>query len=115
MGDDVMELQEALLGAAPPIAAHESAAPAVAEPDCALHLGRDVTRAGGSAASPAWAVRSGELLPGQVLQERRQGPIEDLAQIPVRDLVAQEGLRKLSIAPKRGVGWPRSVSPLVRV
>jgi len=39
---DVMELQKALLGAAPPGAADEGAPPAVALPDHSLDLRRDV-------------------------------------------------------------------------
>jgi hypothetical protein len=89
-----MELEEALLGTAPTIAAHEGAPPAVAEPDRASDLGRDVPRARGRAPAPARAVRGGELLLGKFLQERRQCPIKDLRRIPVRDLVAQEGLRE---------------------
>jgi hypothetical protein len=89
-----MELEEALLGTAAACVTDEGTPAAVAEPDRALDLGRDVTRAGRRAAALARAVRGGELLLGQVLEERRQRPIEDRRRIPVWDLVAQEGLRQ---------------------
>ncbi len=87
MGRDVMELEETLLGAAAAMAAHEGAPAPVAEPDRALHFSRDVARTMCSTPALARVVRRRELLLGQVLQERRQRPIEDRRRIPVRDLV----------------------------
>jgi len=98
----MMELDEALLGTATAVTGHEGAAPAVAKPDRTLDLGWDVTRAGDKAAAPARAVRGGQLLLGEVLQERRQRSIEDRRRIPVRDLMAQEVLREPELLVRFG-------------
>ncbi len=97
-----MELEEPPLGAAATLMAHEGAPAAVAEPDRAFDLGRNVPRARGGAATPTRAVRGGELLPGQVGQQRRQRPIDDRPQIPIRDLVPQEGLRERELFVRLG-------------
>src|SRR3972149_1029834 len=52
---------------------------------------------GGRRTAPAGTVRGGKLLPGEILQERRQGPGENLIQIAVRNLVAQQVLRQLQL------------------
>ena len=90
----MMELEEALLCTAAAIAAYEGAAPAVAEPDRAPDLCRDVSRAWKRAAAPSRSICGGELLLGKILEKRGQCPIEDRRQVSVRDLVAQEVLRE---------------------
>ena len=53
VGLHVVELQEAVLGAAAAVRPHEGAAAQVAQPDRALDLGRDVARSGRSVAAAA--------------------------------------------------------------
>jgi len=90
IGRNMMELEEALVRAAAAVAAHEGAAAAIAEPDRALYLGRDMSRARAGSTALSRAVRSGELLLGEVLKEGRQCPINDRCRISVWDLVPQK-------------------------
>src|SRR3990172_3615492 len=94
VGHDVMELQESPLGAAMSRSAEEGALSRVASPDRAPDLCGDVAGAGCNSALlkrmfPR-AVRGGQFLPGQPLEERGQGPIEDRRRIAIGDLVAQQ-------------------------
>ena len=84
----VMELEEGLLGTPAASVGHESTTSPVAAPDCAFDPGRHVSRAAGAALASARTLGGGELLLGHVLKERRQRSIEDLAEIPIRNLVA---------------------------
>ncbi len=97
VGQNVMEFQEGPLHAAATFTADEGTPPAVAEPDRSLHLGRDVSRAGGYGLALARSVHGREFLPGGALQECGPGLIKDFAQIPVRNLVAQQVLRELEL------------------
>jgi hypothetical protein len=74
---DVVELQEAALGAAAAVRPHERAAPEVAQPHCALDLGRDVARSGRGGAGRLGVVHGGELAPGEIGEQGREGPVED--------------------------------------
>src|SRR3990172_2043414 len=77
----------------PPRPPHDPPPPRAPAPHGPLPLGRNVPRARGRRTAPAGPVRGGTLLPGEILQECRQGPKEDLIQIAVRNLVAQQVLR----------------------
>ena len=74
----VVELQEASLAAAAAGLRHEGAPSAVAEPAGSLHRSRDMARAFRSGPGLPGAMRRPQLLPGQILEEYRQGPVEDL-------------------------------------
>jgi len=50
------------------------------------------------------AISSGELLPGEIPEQHRQGPIDDLSQIPIWDLVPQQVLRKPQLLTRLCVG-----------
>jgi hypothetical protein len=84
----MMELQEAPLRAAAAMPAYEGTPPTVPDPDRAPNLGRDVSRANGCLAPLARPIRRGKLLLGEVLDQRCQGPIENLSHISVGNLVA---------------------------
>jgi hypothetical protein len=94
VGHDVMKLQKCPLCASAPLMCHEGALPAVAGPYPSLDLSRNVTRPGDcvvaalrpTGAAFAGAVRGGELPLCQVLEQRRQRAIEDLADVAIRNL-----------------------------
>ena len=91
---DVMEFDEGPLVAASPVLAHEGAGAMVTEPRRATDLGRDVAAAESRAATRPRPFRRCELLLGQVFEQRRQRPIDDLRQISVGDGVAEQVLRQ---------------------
>src|SRR3972149_5375082 len=78
----------------PPGPPPDRAPPPVPQPDRPFYLGRNVPRSGGRRATPARTVRGGTLLPGEILQECCQSPRNNLIQIAVRNLVAQQVLRQ---------------------
>jgi hypothetical protein len=91
---DMMELDEGPLVAASPALAHERAGAVVTERRAAPDLGRDVAAAGSRAATRPRRLRRRELLLGQVFEQRRQRPIDDLRQISGGDGVAEQVLRQ---------------------
>lgn len=105
-----MELQKAPLRAAAAILADKGAPPAVSAPDGALYSGRDIPRAVGGLATGAGAIRGGQLRPGKVLEQRAQGSINDLTDIAVGNLMAQEGLRAAQL--RVGLGAGRELNPI---
>src|SRR5207244_12529052 len=90
---DVLVLEEPGRVAAVPVLADERAAPAVALPDLALDLGRDVARVG-AAAGPRSRLGGGA---EPALLELRDGEIEQaiqhLVEIPRRNRVAEQVAR----------------------
>jgi len=89
---DVMKLDESPLVAPSPALAHESAGTAVTEPDRTLDLGRDIPTTGSRAATGPRPLRLRELFPGQLFQQRRQRPIDDLRQVSRGDGVSEQVL-----------------------
>jgi len=71
MGRNMMKLKETLLGTTAAVATHESAAATIAEPDRALDLCGDVSRARRMIATFTRTVRGSKLLLSQVLKKRR--------------------------------------------
>jgi hypothetical protein len=91
---DVMELGKGCRVATAPTPAHESAGSAVTDPNRAPDLGRDIPAAGSRAATGPRPRRRREPLPGQVLEQRRQCPIEHFREIAGGDGVSEEVLGK---------------------
>lgn len=89
---DVMELNERPLIAASPALAHESAGTTITPPHRALDLGRDITAARRGTATGPRPFRGCELLPGQVFEESRERPIEDLGHVSGGDGVTEQVL-----------------------
>jgi hypothetical protein len=92
--DDVVEFQEAPLVTPPASFGHECAAPSVTVPDRALDLGRDMSRAGRRLPARMGMLGRREFLLRQVLEQHRQGPLEDRARIAVGNHVSQQFLRE---------------------
>src|SRR5437773_523220 len=90
MGPHMVELEEPSLMATMAPSAHERAPRAVAKPDRTLDVRRDMPCPRRRVPHRAWPRRGGELLPGQVLEQGCEGPIDDLARIAIGDRVAQE-------------------------
>src|SRR5439155_13869069 len=91
---DMIELEPRAGRAPVPGLAHERALGAVALPDGALDLRRDVTRVGpGSATARPRLGGRGELLPLELGGQRLERPREHRGHVPRRDLVAEQRLR----------------------
>jgi len=91
---DVMELHEGPLVAASAALAHESAGAMVTEPHRAPDLGRDIPTTGSRTATGSWPLRRRELLSGQVFEQRRQRPIDDLRHVSGGHGVSEHVLRQ---------------------
>ena len=91
---DVMELDKGPLVAASPALAHESADAAVAEPYRTPDLGRDIPTTGSGTATGPRPFRRRELLSGQVFEQRRRRPIDNLRKLAGRDGVSEQVLRQ---------------------
>jgi hypothetical protein len=77
-----MELDERTLVAAAAVGAREGATTEVPYPDRALDLGRDVPRSRRGGTGRLRALHGGELAPGEIREERREGPVEDGRLVP---------------------------------
>ncbi|HET8678596.1 MAG TPA: hypothetical protein VFM39_00640 [bacterium] len=89
----MMKLQERLFGAPATVVGHKRASSSITAPDRSFDLGWDMSRAAGNPPTRARAFRSGKFLLSNILKQGRQGPVEDLAEIPIWNLVTQKGLR----------------------
>jgi hypothetical protein len=78
---NVVEFEESPFLATALVLPYECALSAVPDPDLALYLGRDVTRPGRRSPALPRLVGGGKLCSRQVLEESRQRPVEDLAEI----------------------------------
>jgi len=90
-----MELEEATSSAAATPGCDKGASAPVAEPDGTPHFGRHVPAAGILAPVPPCCPLPrtacfGELLLGQGFDEERQRAIEDLPEVAIGDLMAEE-------------------------
>ena len=99
---DVVELQERALGASLSVLAHVAASAAVPSPCGALNVIRDFTRGregrrlirpGADRSSALRPRRGRELRLLDLLEEQRDGAIEDGARISVRDFAAKQRLK----------------------
>jgi hypothetical protein len=99
-----MEFQEALFGAPATVVGYKRALPSITAPDRSSDLGRDASRAAGNPPALTWAVRRGEFLLGKVLKQCRQGTIENLAEVPIWNLMTQEGLGLPNLLMQFSVG-----------
>lgn len=88
----VMELHKGILGASATVAGHKRTPSLIAMPNHASDLGRDMPGAVSCPPADSRVVRGGELLLGEILKQRREGPIEDLTEITIWNLVTQESL-----------------------
>jgi hypothetical protein len=91
--DDVVELQEAPLLAAPPVAGDEGAAAAVFRDDVTPHLGRNVAGGIRLTAGLSRTGGSGELPARQVGHQQGKRPVEDLGDVPAGNRVPEQILR----------------------
>jgi hypothetical protein len=109
---DVVELEQSAFAAASPLGTRERAARAVARPDRAAHLGRDMARDLWGRRRPRRPLRPrrpprpilrqlGELPLLQFRHQDRQRPVDDLGRIAIRDLVPQEFLRQTQLGMRR--------------
>jgi len=87
---DVMELAKSRFVTASPSLAYESADTAVAEPDRAPDLGRDIPTTGSGAAAGPRPLGRRELLSGQVFEQSCQRSIDDFPQLSGRDGVSEQ-------------------------
>lgn len=95
--DDMVELQETTLAAAPAVGADERAASAVTDEDRPLHPRRDV-RGVARASTRSRTLGQRELLLEQVVEEDVERPREDLGGIAVRDRVAHQVPDEIQLA-----------------
>ena len=98
----MMKLEESPLVAAAAIVGHEGTPAPVAQPDRSLHLGRNAARACGLVTILVLRMGTGstdrrELLSGQGFDQQRHGPIHDLAEISIRQLVTKEILSQAQL------------------
>src|SRR5439155_6270092 len=93
-GPDVMEFDEPGRSTSLPVFSDKCAAPEIPQPDCALHLGRDVARIWSRSPSGARLPGRRELLARELLQKQRERSVEDLGDIAVWDMVPEHVLRK---------------------
>ena len=112
VGLDVMELQEPALCAAAPAFAGEGAATAVSEPHRPPEPCREVPRGRGVTAAGAWPRGGGELLPGQVIEQRGEGSIEDLRHVAVGNGMPQQVLRQAQLLARLGAGGEADLVPI---
>jgi hypothetical protein len=92
--DDVVEFEEPACVAAMTVRSDVGAAAEVPHPDDALDRGRGFASHRVGATATARAVRVRELVPGQLLQQRGQRPIEDLRLVARGDRVAEHVRRE---------------------
>jgi hypothetical protein len=103
----VVELEPGALGAAPALRVYEAAAPAVSLVHCAAHSSRDVARGRGRIRCRGHLARrrslseAAGLEPFQLLGD---GLVDDLGEIAVRDLRAQERREPLELVAQLGAG-----------
>src|SRR5262245_56960714 len=89
---EMMELHECPLIAPAPILADEGAASTIPKPHPAPDLCGDVSGSRPRAVAGPRPIRGRELLPGQVLEQERERPVDDLGRVAGRDGVAEEVL-----------------------
>jgi hypothetical protein len=111
IGLDVVELDEGKLGAPLSVGRHEAALPSVPPPGHALRLIRRVPRPAliRPGTDRTRLLRRADLLSLDLLEEQRDGAIEDGARISVRDFAAKQRLkaRSLSCVSLPTVNWTR--------
>lgn len=110
VGMPVMELQEAALRAAPAGRTHERAAPQIAQPDRALHLGRDVPGSRCRAGRGAWPLGCGEFLLREVGEERGESTVQDGSFVSRRHGMAEQVLRETELLER--VAADRDLDPI---
>jgi hypothetical protein len=100
---DVVELDECTLVAPAAVGPHERAAAEVAHPDRALDLGRDVTRTRRRSAGRLGVLHSGELAPGEIREQGREGSVEDGGVVTGGDRVPQHVLGEAQLLERGAV------------
>jgi hypothetical protein len=89
----MMKFEKAPFGAAATVPPHESASITISQPHCPLDGRRDVAPVAGPSAARARPMRSGELPPGQILEQGGQRSIDDLGDVAIGNSVPEQVLR----------------------
>jgi len=107
---EVVEFQEAALGAAAAVRPHERAAPQIAQPHRALHLGREVAGSGPGPVRGARPLGRRELLLREVGEQGGEGAVQDGGFVSRRHGVPEEVLREAQLL--QGVAADGDLDPV---
>jgi hypothetical protein len=89
----VMKFEKPSLGAAATVPPDERASTTISQTHCPLDRRRDVAPVAGPSAARTRPIRSGELLPGQILEQDRQRSIDYLGNVSIGNPVPEQVLR----------------------